>query len=119
MVETMETLRRISLRLTRRRRGDDGDESRRGALQGVQRGAQGGLTNAPSANRGADVDGARGRQDRSMHARDADQVESLLKACDEVLAYHERAGSGDGTAASEVRAKRDELRECLERDRGF
>jgi hypothetical protein len=61
---------------------------------------------------------ARGRSDADVTSGDAhetEHVESLLKACDEVLEYHERDGSSDAPAAKQVRAKRAELRERLPR----
>ena len=36
-------------------------------------------------------------------------VASFVRACDEVLEFHERAGSSEGAAARQVRAKREEL----------
>jgi hypothetical protein len=46
-------------------------------------------------------------------AAETQQTEALLKACDEVLDYHERAGDDQAAAAREVRAKRAELRDRL------
>ena len=46
-------------------------------------------------------------------AGETQQAEALLKACDEVLEYHERVGDDEDTAARKVRAKRAELRDRL------
>jgi hypothetical protein len=43
------------------------------------------------------------------NTEDDEPVEALLKACDEMLEYHDRAGTSDGDAARAVRAKRTQL----------
>jgi hypothetical protein len=50
---------------------------------------------------------------RDMDSGDNHYIESLIKACDEMLAYHERAGSHDCAAARQVRAKRADLHQRL------
>jgi hypothetical protein len=47
--------------------------------------------------------------DRETNTEDDELDETLLKACDEMLEYHDRAGTSDGDAARAVRAKRAQL----------
>ena len=48
-----------------------------------------------------------------LDASDVQRLESLIEACDDVLEFHERAGSADGEAAKQVRAKRQEFQARL------
>jgi hypothetical protein len=51
-----------------------------------------------------------------MDASEAEHVEALLSAFDEVLDYHERAGNSDTPTVMELRANRARLRERLPDD---
>ena len=48
-----------------------------------------------------------------MDAAETEHLEKLLRAFDEVLEYHDRAGNGDTEVAKELRAKRRSLVERL------
>jgi hypothetical protein len=48
-----------------------------------------------------------------MDAGETQHVESLLRAFEEVLDYHERAGNADTEIVRELRAKQGELHERL------
>jgi hypothetical protein len=53
-----------------------------------------------------------------MDSDETQHIESLIKACDEMLDYHEQAGSRDCAAARQVYAKRAELKERLAAEAG-
>jgi len=53
------------------------------------------------------------RRSADLDAGDVQRLESLIKACDDMIEFHEGAGSGDAKAATQVRAARDEFQARL------
>jgi hypothetical protein len=54
-----------------------------------------------------------GKPSGDLDAGDVQRLQSLIKACDDMLEFHERTGSAEDEAATHVRAKRDEFQARL------